>query len=91
WSEETGCVVPDGEITGQWDSSNGIYRGFVLSVPYEDGVPIFDGRDDVTNPDDPDGDQIEALAWWDPAHLRDNPAVRSELAADLDRVLDALN
>jgi hypothetical protein len=34
---------------------------------------------------------VETLAWWDPAHLAGNPAVRPELLADLDRVLDALD
>jgi 8-oxo-dGTP pyrophosphatase MutT (NUDIX family) len=90
WAEETGCQVPDGQITGTWLSTNGVYRGYVLTVPAEDGVPIFDGRDDVTNPDDPDGDQIEALAWWDPAYLADNPVVRPELAVGMDLVLAAL-
>lgn len=91
WAEETGLNVPDGNLVGQWASSNGVYRGHVLAVPSEDSVPIHDGRDQVTNPDDPDGDQVEALAWWDTEHLLDNPAVRPELLADLDRVLPAVN
>lgn len=90
WQEETGIQLPAGEDGDGWESGNGVYRGYVHEVPSEDSVPIHDGRDDVTNPDDPDGDQIEALAWWDPQLLVDNPAVRDELAADLDRVLDAL-
>jgi hypothetical protein len=47
-------------------------------------------RGQVTNPDDPDGDIVEALAWWDPSLLMGNPAVRNELAADLPAVLEAL-
>lgn len=90
WSEETGCQVPDGTVTGGWTSPDGVYEGIVLTVGTEDDVPAFGDRDEVTNPDDPDGDRIEALAWWDPAHLTDNPAVRDELARDLDRVLPAL-
>lgn len=39
---------------------------------------------------DPDGDAIEAVAWFDPGQLVANPAVRPELAADLDAVLAAL-
>ena len=90
WAEETGCTVPDGMITGHWATPDGIYEGFVLSVPSEDDLPVFGDRDAVTNPDDPDGDQVEALAWWDPEHLRDNPAVRPELAASLGLALEAL-
>jgi 8-oxo-dGTP pyrophosphatase MutT (NUDIX family) len=90
WAEETGCEVPDGDLDGIWNSSNGHYRGFVLTVPSEDAVPAFGDRDAVTNPDDPDGDQIEALAWWHPGQLKDNPAVRSELLEDVKRVRRAL-
>jgi 8-oxo-dGTP pyrophosphatase MutT (NUDIX family) len=90
WAEETGCEVPDGDLDGIWNSSDGHYRGFVLTVPSEDAVPAFGDRDAVTNPDDPDGDQIEALAWWHPGQLKDNPAVRSELLGDLKRVRRAL-
>lgn len=39
---------------------------------------------------DPDGDLIESLAWWDPATLAGNPAVRPELAASLPEVLPLL-
>lgn len=90
WSEETGCPIPDGELTGIWGSSNGKYRGFVLTVPSEDAVDILGARDAVENPDDPDGDLVEALAWWEPKLLRDNPAVRDELSEDHKRVRRAL-
>lgn len=92
WSEETGCRVPDGQIVGQWIGGKGRYQGFVLAVPSEDDVPIFTGRDAVENPDndDPDGDPIEAIAWWDPDHLKDNPAVRDELRDSIGEVLDAV-
>jgi SPP1 gp7 family putative phage head morphogenesis protein len=83
WTEETGCALPPGQLTGTWVSPNGVYQAFVWQVPSEEAVPIDGGRDEVTNPDDPDGDQFEALAWWDPATLDGNPAVRPELAADL--------
>lgn len=92
WAEETGCTLPDGNIVGQWIGRNGKYQGFVLAVPHEADVPIFTGRDQVDNPDnpDPDGDPIEAIAWFDPDHLRDNPAVREELRDDIGTVLDAI-
>lgn len=92
FAEETGVPAPDGDATGQWDASNGKYRGFVVEVPTEADVPINVDHEDrkVRNPDDPDGDQIETLAWWHPDDLDGNPAVRSELAGDLDRVRAAL-
>lgn len=88
WAEETGCIPPSGVEVGRWTS--GVYQGIVWRVDHETDVPIMDGRDAVTNPDDPDGDQVEALAWWDPTHLSDNPAVRPELAASLGDILPLL-
>lgn len=87
WAEETGMHVPPGDVTGGWQT--GGYVGIVLTVPDEDCIDLRTGR--VTyNPDDPDGDITEALAWWAPADLRDNPAIRAELAASLDVALRAL-
>lgn len=89
WAEETGCTVPKGQHRGGWTS--GVYQGFVWQVPDETCVPIHGDRDAVTNPDDPDRDQLEAIAWWDPDHLTaDNPAVRAELAAAIGQVKRAL-
>jgi 8-oxo-dGTP pyrophosphatase MutT (NUDIX family) len=80
WQEETGHVFPVGDPGGVWDSPNGIYRGFLWIVPSEDSVPIHDTNEKVhINPDDPDGDDTEALAWWDPEHLPFNPSVREEV------------
>jgi hypothetical protein len=90
WAEETGCTVPWGALTGSWDATNGIYRGFVLTVQSEDSVDIFGDRDQVWDPDDPKGDHTQACAWWDPAQFRDNPSVRVEMQADLPAVLAAL-
>lgn len=90
WSEETGQHLPSGDPGGGWTSRNGAYQGFVHIVPAEAVVDLFDGRAAVINPDDPDGDQVEALAWWELAHLPGNPAVRRELSADLDLVMAAL-
>jgi hypothetical protein len=58
-------------------------------VNSEADVPIHDGRDQVINPDDPDGDLTEALAWWDPRDLS-NPLVRPELANQTNAVHTAL-
>lgn len=90
WAEETGCTPPIGEQTGTWTSPNGVYQGFVWTTPTEAYIPIAGPRDVVTNPDDPDGDQVAALAWWDPAQLPGNPAIREELAANIDAVVGAL-
>jgi 8-oxo-dGTP pyrophosphatase MutT (NUDIX family) len=91
WQEETGCTLPRGKVTGTWVSDNGVYQGFTYVVPSESSVEIFGGRDAVSNPDDPDGDSIEALAWWEPDQLMDCPAMRPELARDLDSWLGLIS
>lgn len=90
WEEEVGCALPGGEQTGSWTSSNGVYAGFVWTVPSEHAIRIGDPRDRTINPDDPGRDHVEAIAWWDPAQLTGNPAIRSELAADMGRVTPQL-
>lgn len=91
WAEETGCKMPKkAHVTGEWVSPNGVYHGYVLTIPHEDQVPVFGDRDHTTNPDDPDGDRIEAIAWWQPDQLTDNPAVRAELADTIPAVMQAL-
>ena len=87
WCEETGTALPDGTVTGGWTSANGIYVGFVWTITAETAVDLTNRNPDA----DPDGDQFEALAWWDPTDLDNNPAVRTELAADLALVFDALS
>jgi SPP1 gp7 family putative phage head morphogenesis protein len=90
WQEETGMTLPQGTLTGSWDGTNGIYRGYVLTIPSETGVEIFAGRDQVWDPDDPHGDKTQAIAWWDPGQFAGNPSVRPEMQDDLALVLDAL-
>jgi 8-oxo-dGTP pyrophosphatase MutT (NUDIX family) len=84
WEEETGLILPPGVLTGQWTS--GVYTGFVWQVPDEASVTLnLDGPDrHVLNPDDPDGDHIEVMAWWDPTTLARNPVVREELRKGTD-------
>ena len=89
WQEEVGQTLPAGQVVSSWTAGNGIYQGFVYQVATEADINIAD-RDSVTNPDDPDGDQVEAIAWFDAEHLKDNPAIRPELAADIQLVLDAV-
>ena len=73
--------------TGSWTS--GIYQGIVWTTDSEAAVPVRGGSV-IPNPDDPDGDQVEAIAWWNPADLPGNAAVRPELLADIDAVMAAL-
>jgi 8-oxo-dGTP pyrophosphatase MutT (NUDIX family) len=87
WAEETGLDVPPGEVSSTWEQ--GPYRGHVLHVENEDAVPILD-REKGANPDDPHNHEPEALAWWDPAELKGNPAVRPELQKHPKRVRRAL-
>jgi 8-oxo-dGTP pyrophosphatase MutT (NUDIX family) len=91
WQEEVGVILPVGLVAGEWLTKNGFYAGYVWEVPDESCVRPHQGRDQVTNPDDPDGDSVEAVAWWDPADLIGNPAVRAELAAELSRTMKALH
>lgn len=88
WSEETGCVVPQGRVVGQW--SSGKYMGFVYRIMSENDIPIFGDREWMINPDDPDHDKVEALAWWEPSQLDSTP-IRQELRTDIDKVLYAIS
>jgi 8-oxo-dGTP pyrophosphatase MutT (NUDIX family) len=91
WSEETGMNFPDSAVKiGEWLTYNGVYAGFVYQIEHESDLPVFDGRYEVNNPDDPDGDQVEALAWWDSWHAAENPAIRPELMAEWHRVVDQI-
>jgi 8-oxo-dGTP pyrophosphatase MutT (NUDIX family) len=78
WQEETGTQLPPGTLHGSW--KNGIYEGHVYVVPSEQDVPLnLDPENrQVANPDDPDGDDIETIAWWAPSEARTNPALREE-------------
>jgi ADP-ribose pyrophosphatase YjhB (NUDIX family) len=89
WSEECGVAPPPGTQTGSWASPDGIYQGIVWTVDSEALVPVRSDTQ-ISNPDDPDGDSIEAIAWWDPETLPGNPAVRPELLANIDDVMAAL-
>jgi 8-oxo-dGTP pyrophosphatase MutT (NUDIX family) len=89
WAEETGAVPPPGVQSGTWTAGDGIYQGIVWTVDTESMVPVRGGAE-ISNPDDPDGDQVEAIAWWDPAVLAGNPAVRPELLASIGDVLPLL-
>ena len=90
WSEETGLTLPAGRwADASWKSADGIYEGFVFVTDQETALPIFD-RAAGTNPDDPDGDAVEAIAWWNPVQLPGCPALRPELLASISGVMAAL-
>jgi 8-oxo-dGTP pyrophosphatase MutT (NUDIX family) len=90
WSEEVGCAVPDGQVVSMWESPNGIYQGFVLSVPSESDVNINLDRPETDNPDADVHAKPETSVWMDIDHIHGMPALRTELQADLPRVLPAL-
>jgi 8-oxo-dGTP pyrophosphatase MutT (NUDIX family) len=87
--EEVGSPVPWGVQGGTWTSADGIYQGTVWTTESEASVPVRGGVV-IPNPDDPDGDQCEAIFWIDPADLAGNPMLRPELAASLGDVLPLL-
>jgi 8-oxo-dGTP pyrophosphatase MutT (NUDIX family) len=87
WQEETGTACAPGVQTGSWTS--GIYQGIVWTIEREAMVPVRSGTM-IPDPDDPDGDQAESIAWWDPATIPGNPAVRPELLAGIGAVTAAL-
>jgi len=89
WSEEAGVAPPPGVQTGSWTSPDGIYQGIVWTADSEASVPVR-GDSWIPNPDDPDGDSAEAIAWWSPETIPGNPAVRPELLACIDDVMAAL-
>lgn len=89
WSEETGCIVPRGKQVATWTS--GIYQGFVWLIAREASVLINPGSDrKVLNPDDPDQDNVEVVAWFRPSQLLENGSLRQELKASLGQVIDAV-
>ena len=81
WEEEVGISVPDGVSAGTWDSPNGVYRGHIHVVPVEADVPtnVTGGERQVLNPDDPDQDHIETVAWFNVDDLPLMPSLREEV------------
>ena len=68
--------APDAPVVATWVSPTGVYGGFVVVVEDESCCqPHERGEGGLVNPDDPDGDAVEAVAWWAPQQLVNNPAV----------------
>jgi len=82
WSEETGiAILPTGHFAGSWTSPDGVFVGFIYKINNEKDLGINIDHEDryVLNPDDPDGDNIEVIAWWNIDDVIDNPSVRKEV------------
>lgn len=78
WQEEVGQPFPEGGyVAHTWTSPNGIYQGHVVVIPKEKGLVLHEGRV-MENPDDPDSEWCEQVAWWDPLDAKKNPALREE-------------
>jgi 8-oxo-dGTP pyrophosphatase MutT (NUDIX family) len=75
WREEVGSELPPMRIVGRWLSPNG-YMGFFAVCSSESDVDIHSR--DIVNPDDPDQDNPEAVAWFYPGDLASMPGLRKE-------------
>lgn len=84
WEEETGVPLPAGEHAGIW--RHGVYEGHIWVVPHETDLHLNADRENrpVGNPDDPDGDDIETVAWLSPGEAQAMPKLRNEVRAGTD-------
>lgn len=89
WNEETGSILPKGKVDGEWSKDDGVYKLFIYRIDKESDLNINLDHEDrhVLNPDDPDGDMIEVVAWWNIDDLIGNPALREEARATDWRIL----
>ena len=79
WQEETGASLPAGfSHVGNWTSPDGVYTGFVVTVPRESDLSF-----------DPDPDEVSAVRWYHKDDL-DNPEVRDKVTETLDRITPML-
>lgn len=84
WAEEVGQLVPPGRAAGMWASANGVYHAYLWVIDTEALVATNAEDRPVTNPDDPDGDQVETVAWMPLEHLSDFAGLRPECAESTD-------
>lgn len=81
FGEEVGVPVPADAVPCDLQvRGDGVYALFVMDIPTEAEVPINDRQ--VSNPDDPEGDQVEAVAWWDVSQICDGAPIRPEVLAE---------
>lgn len=78
FGEETGLTLPEYVEHASYTSTNGVYQLFVQVIPAEADLDIHN-REEGLNPDDPDDDRTEALAWWSLEDAAANPALRDEV------------
>lgn len=81
FAEETGVSIPDtANASATWTSPNGVYVGHVATIATEAELGINPDAEDrhVLNPDDPDGDHIEVVAWWNVDDLPGLNCLREE-------------
>lgn len=94
WEEETGIHFPTNGTWNDlhWISPNKKYIGFVYKIPREADIKINPAKTRrLPNPDDPKKENIETVAWFSPADLKDNPLVRDECHATPWHILSAGN
>ncbi len=79
WSEETGAQLPPTfEHAGNWTSPDGVYVGFVVTVPRESDLVLS-----------PQPEEVSQARWWHKDEL-DDPTVRDKVTDTLDRVRPVL-
>lgn len=81
FQEETGISLPAGTGGGLYEESEK-YIGYIYVVPSESDVDLT--QEKFENPDNPDGDIFEALAWWDPDVIPEVPAIVRKECLDND-------
>lgn len=64
--EETGLPKPEGEMTNGWRSEDGVYQGFLYTVPVEDNAfeKINPDEADIPDPDNPHRRHPDVTAWF---------------------------
>lgn len=91
FGEEVGVPVPEDAESGgaSWDlpPDAPMYRLHLLTVPSESSINI--DSNEVQNPDDPNGLDPEAVAWWDPTHIQGDH-IRPEVLDTMKTVGDTL-
>jgi 8-oxo-dGTP pyrophosphatase MutT (NUDIX family) len=80
FAEEVGVGLPADAVLFDWVDS-GPYRMHRMVIPAESNLDI-DGRETV-NPDDPNGDRTEAVAWWAYDQIVAGAPIRPEVLANL--------
>lgn len=86
FSEETGLPQPEGETTNGWRSPDGVYQGYVFTVPveaeaFEELNPDVDAQH-TENPDNPQRRHPDITAWFTVEQATGlGAALRPEVAA----------